>query len=106
MTESICPKCGSKVKPYNESGANNIYTLAYTDKHRHNDEQITYLIDENKKLKFKFYDDGYEGVSADYLKGILDFLGIKYFECVYNKFPSDYYKEYKDYDWRTENEII
>lgn len=53
-----------------------------------------------------FYTDGYNGISADYLKGILNFLGIKYFECVYTKLPEKYYYEYKEYDWRCGNEIL
>lgn len=75
------------------------FTLVYT-KNVRNDEQITLLIDENKKIAYHFYTDGYDGINADKLKSILNFLGIECFECVYSKIPEKYYKEYKEYDWR------
>lgn len=73
-----------------------VYTLAYSSVKTDHSEQSTYLIDEDKKVKMMFYYDGYEGDSAKAVKGILDFLGVKCFECVYDKFPEKY-REYKTY---------
>lgn len=75
---------------------NKTFTLVYND----SKEQTTYLIDEENKIKITFYTDGYDGMSAKELKGILNFLGVKYFECVYTKIPEKYYHEYKEFDWR------
>lgn len=69
---------------------NKTYTLAYIRPKHKNDEHISYIIDEDKKVKIKFYFDGYNGMSSEQVKKILDFLGIKYFECVYTKFPKKY----------------
>lgn len=80
--------------------ADKVYILACSKKAHNTDEQRTYLIDEDKKIKLEFYSDGYEGITAEHLKGILNFLGIKYFECVYLKLPEKYHYEYKSYNWR------
>lgn len=90
-----------KIADNNTIEFNKVYTLAYTKILSDHDEQTTRLIDEDKKIVMTFYTDGYDGINAKYLKGILNFLGVKYFECVYNKFPEKYYKEYKEYDWRS-----
>lgn len=76
---------------------NKIYTLACKSKANSYDEQETYLIDEDRKIKMYFYSDGYDGVDDKCVKSILDFLGIKYFECVYSNFPEKY-REYETYN--------
>lgn len=114
----VCSKCDNRIDPFslkdqikiiptvpnNTTIENNnkIYTLVYTKKDYDHDEQYTYLIDEENKIYFSFYDDGYEGDSTDFVKCILNFLGIKYFECVYNKLPDNKYKDYKLYNWRVQ----
>ena len=85
---------------------NKKYTLVYTNQVDYHDEQTTLLIDEDKKIVSTFCTDGYYGIGANEIKGILNFLGIKYFERVYNKIPENYFKEYKKYDWRSGNEIL
>ena len=80
----------------NSVSKNKIYTLAYNNIEHSVDEQMTYLIDEDKKTKLIFYTDGYDGLYADQVKNILDFLGIKYFECVYTKLPEKY-ENYESY---------
>lgn len=71
-----------------------VYVLAYNDKSEPDDEQITYLVDDDKKIAIRFYDDGCEGMTVGHVKNILDFLDIKYFECAYSEFPIKY-EEYE-----------
>jgi hypothetical protein len=120
-----CPTCGSYLPVYTKSPVQNIdidystennsvndkekdtkeqdmkiresYTLAYTKKDDKYDEQTTYLVDEKNKTAFYFYSDGYEGITAEDVKKILNFLNITYFECSYSNMPERYYNEYKNY---------
>ena len=84
----------------NEQPLNNIdtkYTLVYNSKDDYYDSQMTYLIDTENKTYYKFYSDGYQGENIDHVKSILNFLGIKYFECVYSNrdiIHDKYDKEY------------
>jgi hypothetical protein len=118
-TSNICPIClgyAGQVQNINYSTENSVdnkvkdtkentmnisgkesYTLAYTKKDNKYDEQTTYLIDEKNKKAFYFYSDGYEGITAEDVKKILNFLNITYFECSYSSMPERYYNEYKNY---------
>lgn len=91
-----CNNCGNYEN--SQIQKDKVYTLAYNNTKHDHSEQTTYLIDEDKKIKMIFFTDGYEGTSAKDVKGILNFLGIKYFECVYGNggFPEKY-RKYKTY---------
>lgn len=70
--------------------SNKVYILAHNDEESNLAEIVTYLIDKDKKTKLVFWWDGYEGTSVKEVKMILEFLGIKYFECVCLKLPAKY----------------
>lgn len=99
-SDCICCNCHEGIIINSkEENKDKIYTLAHNGA-EYCEEQVTYIIDENKKIKIKFYFNGWnEGMSSEQIKKLLDFLGVKYFECIYNKLPEKYYKEYKEYDW-------
>ena len=85
---------------YPEQSNDKVYTLANIKTTNGYPEQTTILIDEINKTVATFWTDGFEGASAKEVKGILDFVGIKYNECEYTVFPEKYLEGYKEYDWR------